>query len=303
MSKTSKRTKYKFLDSHLFDAFLVASETQNFTQAAQITHMTQAGVSQHIAKLESQLNQPLFKRIGKRVELTQVGEKLVEYIKEQKRLQHKFLSEIGHFAYNDKNVVKLGMPERFMFMKEIINFLNKLNDHDKLVLEIALMPSDEVVKKIQTEELNFGLISGFNIPPEIETQEFCEEEFVLTVGKDKRELYDQQFIKYPDSDEVYSYWLDKYSDAKERRLSFISAGRIRRVADAVDMVSDGLGSGVFPYHMVGEYIDSGKLFIPFNDVSITGKVCFAYDNKPGKEPLPILQRLIDESKITELIET
>lgn len=299
-NKTSKRSKFNFLDTHLFDAFLAASETQNFTQAAQMTHMTQAGVSQHIAKLENQLSQPLFKRIGKRVELTPMGEKLVEYINEQKRLQYKFLKEIGVYQQDDENVIKLGLPERLMFLPDVIDFLNRLNQKEDLVLEIALASSSEIFNKILSGELNFGMVSGFNVPEGIEYQDFCTEEFVLTVGSSETEFYDKQFVKYPDSDEVYSYWQQKYANSKQRRLSFIQSTRIRRVADAVDLVSEGLGSGVFPLHMIKQFIDSEKLYIPLNDVSISGKVCFAYSNKPGKQPNLQLQDVLNDCRKVEV---
>ena len=294
-NKTSKRSKFNFLDTHLFDAFLAASETQNFTQAAQMTHMTQAGVSQHIAKLENQLNQPLFKRIGKRVELTPMGRRLVDYINEQKRLQYNFLKEIGLYRQEEDNVIKLGIPERLMFLNEVIDFLNEINQQDEFVLEIALASSEEIYSKIVSGELNFGLVSGFKVPEGIEYQEFCSEEFVLTVGNKDSEFYDKQFVKYPDSDEVYSYWQEKYASSNKRRLSYIQSARIRRVADAVDLVSEGLGSGVFPYHMISQYIESEKLYVPLNNVSITGKVCFAYSNKPGKQPSELLQSILDNS--------
>ncbi len=53
--------------------FLCAAETLNFTQTAQILHMTQPGVSKSIAALESTLCFPLFERIGKSVQLTDEG--------------------------------------------------------------------------------------------------------------------------------------------------------------------------------------------------------------------------------------
>ena len=45
--------EFRDLDTTAMKAFYHAATTQNFTEAAQRAHMTQSGVSQHIAKLES----------------------------------------------------------------------------------------------------------------------------------------------------------------------------------------------------------------------------------------------------------
>ena len=53
--------------------FLAVAETENFTRAAQRLRITQPSVSQQIAILERALRTPLFRRIGKRVQLTEAG--------------------------------------------------------------------------------------------------------------------------------------------------------------------------------------------------------------------------------------
>ncbi len=53
--------------------FLAVAATENFTRAAERLHISQPSVSQQIAQLERILNTPLFRRIGKRVQLTEAG--------------------------------------------------------------------------------------------------------------------------------------------------------------------------------------------------------------------------------------
>ncbi len=61
------------LDVHQLNIFLVASETLNFTQAAQQLHMSQPGVSQHIQSLERHFDVSLFERSGRQLQLTDAG--------------------------------------------------------------------------------------------------------------------------------------------------------------------------------------------------------------------------------------
>ena len=53
--------------------FLAVAETENFTRAAERLRISQPSVSQQIAQLERILRAPLFRRIGKRVKLTEGG--------------------------------------------------------------------------------------------------------------------------------------------------------------------------------------------------------------------------------------
>jgi LysR family transcriptional regulator, cyn operon transcriptional activator len=53
--------------------FATVAETENFTRAAQRLRISQPSVSQQIAQLERVLGTPLFRRSGKRVQLTEAG--------------------------------------------------------------------------------------------------------------------------------------------------------------------------------------------------------------------------------------
>jgi len=53
--------------------FLAVAETENFTRAAERLRVSQPSVSQQIAQLEHALRTPLFRRIGKRVQLIEAG--------------------------------------------------------------------------------------------------------------------------------------------------------------------------------------------------------------------------------------
>lgn len=53
--------------------FLAVAATENFTRAAERLRISQPSVSQQIAQLERILRTPLFRRIGKRVQLTEAG--------------------------------------------------------------------------------------------------------------------------------------------------------------------------------------------------------------------------------------
>lgn len=65
------------LDPDQLRVFLVASETLNFSRAAERLHMSQPSVSQHIQLLETHFNAPLFIRTGRKLTLSDTGLALI----------------------------------------------------------------------------------------------------------------------------------------------------------------------------------------------------------------------------------
>src|ERR1044072_9061273 len=67
------------LETRQLLAFTTIVETGVFTKAARKLHLTQSALSHQIKSLETQLQAPVFARLGKRVVLTQSGEGLLPY--------------------------------------------------------------------------------------------------------------------------------------------------------------------------------------------------------------------------------
>src|SRR5688572_26237781 len=70
------RTSGRLPSLHTLHVFETAARRLSFTRAALELHLTQAAVSRQIRQLEEALDQPLFVRLHRRVELTPAGERL-----------------------------------------------------------------------------------------------------------------------------------------------------------------------------------------------------------------------------------
>jgi DNA-binding transcriptional LysR family regulator len=66
------------LDIHLVRTFVAVAGHGSMTVAANSLHLTQGAVSQQIKRLEESFACSLFNRQGRRVELTQAGERWVK---------------------------------------------------------------------------------------------------------------------------------------------------------------------------------------------------------------------------------
>src|SRR5262245_60048161 len=69
----------EILETRQLLAFITIVEAGGFTKAARKLHLTQSALSHQIKSLETQLQAPVFARLGKRVVLTQSGEVLLPY--------------------------------------------------------------------------------------------------------------------------------------------------------------------------------------------------------------------------------
>ena len=73
------------------EAFIVVSELESFTRAAERLHLTQSAVSQLIRRLEDEIGEPLFVRNGRAVRPTGTGVELLPAAMEIVRWRHVFV--------------------------------------------------------------------------------------------------------------------------------------------------------------------------------------------------------------------
>lgn len=81
----------------LIDVFAAVVEKQSLNKASQILNISQPALSRKIMRLEEELGVKLFKRIGKRLELTRAGEVCYEYALDQQRLERKLKEALQAF--------------------------------------------------------------------------------------------------------------------------------------------------------------------------------------------------------------
>jgi DNA-binding transcriptional LysR family regulator len=67
------------MDPRQLETFRAVASTLSFTQAAERLDYAQSTISAQIQALEKEIGAPLFNRVGKRVELTDAGERLLPY--------------------------------------------------------------------------------------------------------------------------------------------------------------------------------------------------------------------------------
>ncbi len=80
-----------------FDMFVTVVQQQSLNKASQLLNISQPALSRKIMKLEQELGVELFRRKGKRLELTRAGEVCYEYALDQQRLERKLHDSLRAF--------------------------------------------------------------------------------------------------------------------------------------------------------------------------------------------------------------
>lgn len=260
---------FMLLDQRLFKAFMAAAQTQSFTHAATRAHMTQSGVSQHIAKLEEQIGVTLFKRIGKKVVLTDAGNALMHYVRQQMHSTQQFMDRVHAMETRVAGLVSYAMPPSCLMSPHFPMLLERRRAHPDIELNITLTSTQEVVRMLLENQADFGFVTENNNHPLLRYRLFCQEEYVL-VSSNPASLQDltdssileQRFIWYPGSSYYYDRWL-KHVFPERCNLNTYSltfAGEINSINGAIDMVAGGLGMAVIPCHCVASLLEQGRLY-------------------------------------------
>lgn len=136
---------------------LAVAEHQNFTKAAQKTFVTQPTLSMQIQKLEEELNIQIFDRTKKPIELTSIGNKIVNQahhiVNEAERMQDVVDQEKGFIGGEFKlGIIPTVMPTLLpMFLK---NFGKR---YPKVHLIIDELTTDDIISRLKDGHLDAAI--------------------------------------------------------------------------------------------------------------------------------------------------
>lgn len=136
---------------------LAVAEHQNFTVASEHCFVTQPTLSMQIQKLEDQLGVKIFNRSKKPIQLTQVGEKIVEQAKtivdESNRISDIVDQQKGYIGGEFKvGIIPTVMPNLLpMFLKTFIKKYPKVN------LIIEELTTEEIIKKLTDGHIDVAI--------------------------------------------------------------------------------------------------------------------------------------------------
>ncbi|MEL6880929.1 MAG: LysR family transcriptional regulator, partial [Cyanobacteria bacterium J06607_10] len=96
------------MEIYQLKVFLEVARQLSFTEAANALNLTQPAVSAKIKSLEASLGTDLFERLGRKIELTDVGQYLQEVGPGLIALESRLVQGVEEIKYGKSNQLKIG---------------------------------------------------------------------------------------------------------------------------------------------------------------------------------------------------
>lgn len=192
------------INYELYKVFFHVAVTLSFSEASKQLFISQSAVSQSIKVLEKKLNQTLFIRSTKRVQLTPEGEILLKHVEPAINLIQKGENQLLEANTLNGGQLRIGASDticRYYLLPHLSRF-HKIYPHvhikvtNRTSIECAKLLENGQVDFIITNHPNSGLSSGQNIRKILEFSDVfvANQEFFPLNGK---ALHLQELQEYP----------------------------------------------------------------------------------------------------------
>jgi len=247
--------------------FMDLVETGHFTKTANNLNMTQPGVSQHIKKLETQLQSPLLNRYDKQFELTRAGQLLHEYGVTNRALNITLKAKIDFDdPYQGACFIACSGALAADLYPDFIDYQAR---HSGLTVHLEAAPNQAIISAVLDNSVHIGIVNQQIAHAQLTQVQLGNEPLLLVLPKaySNKELTFNNlnklgFINHPDGfefvDKVLN--LNRFSGYVGQD-SLVVSGYVNQLNQILLPVAQGIGYSVLPARAVKLYGDSKKIYI------------------------------------------
>ncbi len=243
-------------------SFCTLVEVGHFTRTAERLHMTQSGVSQHVRKLEEQLELSLLMRQGKQFTLTDAGERLYR----EANVIVESLSDLERRVGADpafEGVVRIMSPGS-VGLKLYPHLLTLQQQHPGLVIDYRFAPNSDVERAIAEYRVDVGIMTKPASRDEVGFKPVGEEALLLVTPEGMEEpsweeLMALGFIDHPDGAHHAGLLLGANYSEFHHSNQFPPAGFSNQISLILEPVSRGLGFTVLPAYAIEAFQQPEKV--------------------------------------------
>ena len=182
------------------EVFLATARYENVTRAAETLAMSQSAASGSLKELERQFDMKLFDRLGKRLQLSELGQQLrpqVESLLEQARSLEQALT--GEDVVGRLEIGATLTIGNYIAVNMIADFRQK-NARSDIILRVA--NTETIAKQVAGFELDMGLIEGELQHPDLDIVHWRRDELVVFAAPNhplstSTALSDQDLLSLP----------------------------------------------------------------------------------------------------------
>lgn len=247
---------------------------QSSTAAARVLHITQSGVSQHLKKLEDELQVSLFTRVNRRLVPTTEGHELYNIVRTFMISLENGVQQFGKSRNTPSGLLRIGAPSEFgttYFPRILASFNHR---YQGVTFQLEMGDPQSLFDMVSCGELDFAYIdilpifldtsdrmSTYTIEPLID-EEFilaCSSEYsaqkIHTGGYD--ELLKLNYISYKSDIALFRSWFNLQFGREPASLNLVLVADSARAI--ISALEEGMGAGIIVSHLVGEQLQSGSI--------------------------------------------
>ncbi|HQV22085.1 MAG: LysR family transcriptional regulator [Moraxellaceae bacterium] len=258
--------------------FVAVAKHGTVTRAAAELNLTQSAASMALSDFEGQLDCLLFDRIGKRLQLNDLGRKLLPHA--INTVAHANELESIARGHGDKvGSLKIGASltiGNYLMPSLIANFMN---EHPQCQLSLDIANTSQIIQSLEQFELDIGFIEGFCHTPNLEAIPWQCDELVVFCAPNHPLAQRQSVRSLKESDFYDAQWILRESGSGTREV-FDNAviGRLPQLHILLELghteaiqrvVASGLGIGCASRLSLDEALQTGTLTLlhtPFWDL-------------------------------------
>jgi len=148
-----------------FEVFLAVARAKSFRGAAEVLHLSQPALSQHVAELERELGARLFDRLGRSVALTEAGRILEDHalrLFATLTSAREAIDELGGLKRGSLLVGASTTPGIYVLPAVVAAFQRR---HPGIALSLQIANSAVIEERIRGNEIDLGVVGGHALHP------------------------------------------------------------------------------------------------------------------------------------------
>ncbi len=248
------------MDISELQAFVSVAEHGSFSRAAQALYLTQPAISKRIARLESELGEALFDRLGRQhIRLTEAGRALLPHARATLHRLDDGLRAIQQLSNEVSGRLRLGTSHH-IGLHHLPPILRRYHErYPEVELDLRFMGSEQACHQVEQGELEIALVTLPNRPkPSLRQHVIWPDPLAVVVAPahplaQQEKVQAGQLCDYPAIlPERNTYTRELLENALPRDASLTVSLATNYLEIIRMMVSVGLGWSVLPMTLVNE---------------------------------------------------
>jgi len=292
------------MELHQLKYFIAVVETGNFSRAAKRCFVAQPSLSQQIIKLEKEIGQKLFDRLGKNVVLTEAGSTLLPSAKKIINESNEIISRISDETQHAKGTLSVGIiPTIAPYIIPICLKEFKLQN-PKADINITENLTDRLIEQLIDFKIDIAILSLPITNKLISNKILFEDPLILSTPKNHN-FVKQKTIELNDLDDVPFIALDEENClgeqvknvCYEKRIDPDVVCRTWNLNTILNCVSCDVGVSVIPLMAALSNMSDSYSYRKFKEKPYRTVVSSTYKDRSRKElALRFEKILIEEYK-------